>query len=142
MGWNLKESYSPITLFWDKNIPKKIPQVLRKLNVEHQIIHYGEKFQLSNNAREGGDDTWLNQIERDWIVITQDYNFHNKQNELYAIKQHRIGVFYIWGAEARQWDILRCFARAYDKIIKTALSIEKPFIYRVIECGRLYEVKI
>ena len=138
----MRESQSPITLFWDKNIPRPIPRVLRKLRIDQTIIHYAEKFQQSNNVQEGGDDNWLNQIQSDWIVITQDYNFHNRQNELYAIKQHKIGVFYIWGAEERQWEILRCFARAYDRIIETSLSSERPFIYRVIKCGRLYKVRI
>ena len=129
-------------MFWDKNIPSNIPYVLRKLKIGVNVYRYQELYPLSHKYPEGGDDNWLNKIQNDWIVITQDYNFHNRQNELYAIKQHRIGVFYLWGAEARQWDIMRCFAHAYDNIINASISTERPFIYRIIKNGRLNKVAI
>lgn len=139
----MRESNSTVTLFWDKNIPKAIPQVLRKLKVEVTIVRYQEMFQLSNTYPEGGDDNWLNPIgEKNWIVITQDYHFHTRLNELFAIKQHKVGVFYLWGASNTRWEIMKCFARGYDRIIDTINNSTKPFIYRVEQKGHLTQIPI
>ena len=130
-------------LFWDKNTPKTIPLALRKLKPPVGIEYYLEHFPRSDRYPEGGDDTWLPQIgAAGWIVMTQDWSLHTKQNELQAIKQYGIGCFYLWGARAPKWQIALCFFRAYDRIISAAESTTKPFIYRVARNGHLKEVPI
>lgn len=105
--------------------------------------YYLEHFPLSDRFPEGGDDKWLPAVGNyGWIVVTQDWNLHTKQNELFALKQHKIGCFYLWGAEATKWEIMRCFARAYDHIIEAGTSTPKPFIYRVNQRGKLTVVPI
>lgn len=127
-----------LTLFWDKNAPKTIPQALQTLKLPVGIEYYLHHFSQSDKAPEGGDDAWLPMVGQwGWTVITQDYNFHNRENERYAIKQHHIGCFYLWGAEATKWEILRCFARAYDRIIHATQTTPRPFIYRVTRRGYL-----
>jgi hypothetical protein len=128
-----------VILFWDKNTPKTIPQALRTLKVPLAgIHHYLERFPLSDNLPEGGDDRWLSEVGKwGWVVISQDYHLHERENERYALKQHNIGCFYLWGAEAPKWEIMRCFARAYDKIIEAADNTPRPYIYRVSRMGKL-----
>ncbi len=85
---------------------------------------------------EGGDDKWLSQVgDWRWIVISQDYHFHDRENERYALKQHGVGCFYLWGAEATKWETMRCFARAYDKVIQAAETTPRPFIFWVSKTG-------
>ena len=125
-------------LFWDKNLPKTIPEALKTLNIPQGIEWYLRHFPLSDRYPEGGDDVWLAQVgDWGWTVISQDYHLHERENERYAIKQHSVGCFYLWGAEATKWQIMRCFARAYDKIIQAADTTPRPFIFWVSESGRL-----
>jgi hypothetical protein len=127
-----------VILFWDKNTPKTIPLALRTLNIPVRIEIYLEHWPLSDTAPEGGDDRWLSQVGTlGWTVISQDYHFHERENERHALKQYSIGCFYLWGAEARKWDIARCFARAYDNIIDKAATTPRPFIYWVSRSGKL-----
>lgn len=128
-------------LFWDKNTPKTIPQALQLVKPRGiDVRYYLELFPLSDQAPEGGDDRWLQYVgQLGWIVISQDWNFHTKQNELHALKQYEIGCFYLWGAESPKWEVMRCFARAYDKIIEAAITTPRPFIYWIARNGRLRE---
>ena len=75
--------------------------------------------------------------QQEWFVVGQDYRYHAKPNELYAIKEYRVGCFYLWGSEAPQWDSLRVFAKAYDKIVTVALTVPRPFLYVVNHTGKV-----
>ncbi len=127
-----------MVLFWDKNLPKTIPEALQCLKPPIGVEYYLKRFPLSDKYPEGGDDRWLPEVGLwGWVVITQDYHLHMKVNELFAIKQYGIGVFYLWGAEATKWEITRCFIRGFDRIIDAAENTRKPFIYEVAKTGKL-----
>ena len=135
-------------LFWDKNLPKSIPMALQLVKPTFGadyvgVEYYLQHFPLSDRYPEGGDDRWLHEVGAwGWIVITQDWHLHTKQNELFAIKQHKIGCFYMWGARNTKWEVIRCFFRAYNRIIAAASSTQKPFIYSVTKTGLLSTVEI
>ena len=125
--------------FWDKNTPKTIPQALQMVKPKNvEFKYYLQLFPRSDASPEGGDDRWLQTVgESGWTVISQDYNFHNKENELFALQQYNVGCFYLWGAEATRWEILQCFARGYDRIMEAATTTAPPFIYWVTRTGLL-----
>lgn len=127
-----------MTFFWDKNIAKTIPLALLTLNLPVGTEYYLKHWPSSDQYPEGGDDRWLSQVGSwGWVVISRDYQFHEKENERYALKQYNIGCFYLWGAEAVKWETMRCFARAYDRIIAAAQKTPGPYIYWVSRMGRL-----
>lgn len=82
-------------LFWDKNVGKTIPVALQLLNPPDVTIkYYLEEYRGTDNLPEMGDDTWLVEAgERNWFVISQDYNLHRRNNGLFALKQHNVGCF-------------------------------------------------
>ena len=124
--------------FWDKCTPKSIPVALQTLNLPVGIEWYLKHWPLSDSSPEGGDDRWLSQVGAwGWTVISQDYHFHERESERYAISQHRVGCFYIWGAQETKWEILRCFARGYDNIVSAAEITPRPFVYWVTRSGTL-----
>lgn len=130
-------------LFWDKNLPKTIPEALRKVKPPVAFEVYLDHFPQSDRYPEGGDDPWLSQVgSLGWVVITQDFQMHKKANELFAIKQHNIGVFYLWGCEATKWEIMKCFIRSYDRIIEAINNTPKPFVYEVRRTGQILPVKL
>jgi len=127
-----------VIFFWDKNTPKSIPLALRALNVPVQVKFYKEIYPLSDNSPEGGDDKWLSEVGKwGWTVISQDYHFHERENERYALNYYSVGCFYLWGAKATKWEIMRCFARAYDEIVEAADNTPRPYIYWVSRTGKL-----
>ena len=94
-------------------------------------------------ATDEPDDRWLPIVGQwRWTVIGQDYSYHKNQAELAAIKQYGIGCFYLWGSEAPDWEILRCFARGYDRIVAADANTQPPYIYRVTRLGLLTRVPI
>ena len=125
-----------MTLYFDVNVGRKLPEALLilGLQVEYHLQHF-----LINAP----DDQWLADVGAwGWTVIGHDSKFHLEANELSAIKQHNIGCFYLWGAEATRWQKMICFARAYDRIIEAEANTPKPFIYRVERTGRLRAIPI
>ena len=89
------------------------------------------------------DDKWLPVVgARGWTVVAQDYNLHVRQTEVAAIKQHSIGVFYLWGANARAWESVRVFAKAYDRLIEVDQHEQKPFVFRIRKDGAVIQVRL
>jgi len=102
-----------------------------------------EHYPLSDSYLEGGDERWLPDAgEQEWFVITQDWRLHTRENELRAIEDYGIGVFYLWGATARKWEVMRTFARAYDRIASWAETTPRPFTCRVSRTGQLTGVPL
>lgn len=125
-----------MTFFFDRNIGKKVPQALKVLGlpVEWHDSHF---------AQDCPDDQWMPAVaENGWTVIGHDHKFHARSAELWAIKQHRLGCFYLWGAQMPRWDKVRVFARAYDKIVGVMKNEVGPFVYRVDRRGVVRRVKL
>lgn len=122
-------------LFFDRSIGVVVPQVLQWKSLRFPIqVHYHEQHFAINEQ----DDIWLSRIGQwGWTVIGHDSKYHKKPPELSAIKQYKVGCFYLWGAENTRWEKLKCFARAYDRIVEADVATPKPFIYRVSRTGRL-----
>ena len=100
-------------------------------------MHYhDEHFQIGTP-----DDEWLPVVGSwGWTVLGHDYSFHKNVNELTALRDHNIGAFYLYGSEDSPWEVLRAFARAYDKIVGKIDLAPRPFVYRVSKAGSLTEV--
>ena len=121
------------TLFFDRSVGTTIPRVLRRLGSPISIEHHQEHF-----ARDIADDVWLPLVGNNgWTVIGYDWSYHKKQDELTAIQQYGIGVFYLWGVQERTWERFLCLARAYERIAQAINSTPRPFIYRVRKSGSL-----
>ena len=126
-------------LFFDRNIGTGIPKALQLLRMRDSEIQYHQAF--FSMATE--DDRWLERVgEWGWIVIGQDYKFHLLPNELYSIKQHSVGAFYLAGAELPAWETMRIFARAYDKIIDAVERTSLPFVFWIDRNGRLTQLSL
>ena len=121
------------TLFFDRSVGTTIPRTLRRLQVPVGIEWHQQHFE-----RDATDDLWLPAVgSRGWAVLGFDWSYHLNQAELAAIRQYRIGVFYLWGAETRTWERMFCFARAYDRIVNAMNTASRPFIFRVRRTGHL-----
>ncbi len=89
------------------------------------------------------DDKWLPIVgEAGWFVVGQDYRYHTRPTELFAIRTYNVGCFYVWGSQAPQWDVMRVFAKAYDRICDIAATKPRPFFYAVHANGAVREMSL
>lgn len=143
-----------LTFYFDRNVGTRLPEALRLVQLKEVVHHHTPRIQLGLPVVGGRtklfddqeqDDTWLRFVgERNWLVLTQDRKFHRSgyENELSAIKQYRVGCFYLWGAEVPTWDKLRTFCRAFDHIVQAARDTPRPFIFDVARSGVLKPIPI
>jgi len=134
-------SQSSLILFFDRDMGTSLPKALLELHFDKQFypLHYHQEL----FAIDDPDDHWLKLVGQwQWTVIGHDSQHHAQESEISAIKQYAIGCFYLWGSEAKRWEKMQCFARAYDRIVKAEAETPKPFIYRVTQYGLLRSVPI
>lgn len=137
-----------VEIYFDRCVGTSLPESLRVLglkNVYHQHLNPrvvpgwgwqpGQRHLFSHDTE---DDVWLAEVgKRGWVVVGQDYHYHERDAEREAIRQHSIKVFYLWGPMAPKWEKMRAFVNAYDAIMKTVAEQSGPFIYRVSQRGHL-----
>ena len=125
-------------LFLDRSMGKGIGCALKCLK------RFPATIQLHDDhfARDTGDDVWLADVGRwGWVAMGRDYHHHLMDVERDAIRAHRARVFYLWGANASQWEQLRVLAKAWDRI-EAACHEPAPFIYRIRKNGSLEAVDL
>jgi hypothetical protein len=131
----------PLTFYFDRNFGRRLPETLANakppFNVEY---HHSPHCRF---AQDTPDDVWLAEVgRRNWIVVSHDRKFHLDPTAVSAIKQHSVGCFYLWGAEATTWDKLTFIVRHADKMIDLAASTSKPFIYHLAKTGRVTRIQL
>ena len=125
-------------LFFDRSVGRHVPEALRAARVPVEVEYHQQHF-----APDERDDVWLPIVGRQgWTVISQDDGYHQRETALEAIRQFDIGLFYLWGSDASTWQVLQCFARAYDRIIEAETETDRPFIYSIAQNGRLRRVSL
>lgn len=122
-------------LFFDRNSGRRFPQILRDLRIPAEILIYHEIFPQQDAIP---DDIWLSRAGTEgWIVISHESKWQRVPAERQAIIQHQVGCFSLWGASAVQWKKARALLRAFEEIQRIATSEPRPFLYRIIDSGRI-----
>ena len=129
---------APPVLFFDRDVGTALPQALGLLQLPTRVEYHQDHF--VGNAR---DDYWMPIVgSQGWTLIGHDSRHHHREAERSAIRHYSMACFYLWGTQAARWQKMRCFLRAYERIIEAVDSTPKPFIYRISEEGRLTAVPI
>lgn len=128
-----------LTLYFDKCIGKRLPKALRHIRCPAEIAwHVEQRFR-----DDMPDDEWLEVAgKNEWTVISHDRKFHQEAPALAAIKQHKVGCFYLSGASNPMWEKLKHFVRIYDRMIDLAKSTPKPFVFHLTPKGQIRRVKL
>jgi hypothetical protein len=147
----------PLIFYFDRNAGKRLPQALNLLKlpgVKKVIHHHSEKRELGLSTTERRaqlfhpetrDDEWLEFAGKEgWIVFSQDSKFHRPgyEHECLAIKQFKVGCFYLWGGQATTAEKALVFLKAHQKIIAAARTTPKPFLYKITKSGSLKRIPI
>lgn len=87
------------------------------------------------------DDEWLDIVgQNGWIVCSHDAKWQTESAALKAIQQHKIGVFYLHGANSIGFFKLKSLAHNYDKLMDACQSSKRPFIFKVSASNRLKRI--
>ena len=128
----------PPILFFDRDVGIALPQALDILKLPCRVEYHQNHF-----PGDAQDDHWMPLVgNMGWTLIGHDSRHHHRASELSAIRQYSMGCFYLWGTQSFRWQKMRCFLRAYERILEATGSTPKPFIYRISEDGRLTAVPI
>lgn len=117
-----------LTIFFDRCVGKKVPLALLQLKCDFEIrYHQGENFK-----HDMPDDEWLNLVgPKKWIVLSYDAKWQDEAAAIEAIKQHKVGCFYLYGASSLGFHRMASFVRSYNKIIKIVKAEKRPYIYKI-----------
>jgi PIN like domain len=129
-----------ITFYFDRCFGNRFPEALLKMQTPFTVEHHHSR--TCRFPQNMADDEWLATVgAKGWFVFSHDRKFHLDGPAIAAIKQHKIGCFYLWGAQVPTWEKYICLARAYHRIVER-LRTPKPFIYRITYNYRIDAVKI
>lgn len=125
-------------LFFDRNTGTSVPKALELLRPPFQV-EYHQKYYQADMA----DDLWMPEVgEKGWTIIGHDRNLHQNESELAAIQKYKLGCFYLWGANAKKWDKMKLFLKAYEQIAVMSVNTQRPFVYSVKKNGGLKRIKL
>jgi hypothetical protein len=128
-------------LFFDRDVGTSLPKALLALHFDKQ--YHETHYHQQHFAIDEKDDIWMPEVgKRGWTIIGHDSKHHIEEAEISAIKQYNIGCFYLWGCEAKRWEKMRCFAKAYWQIVKAEAITPKPFIFKIGKSGSLEQIPI
>src|SRR5688572_22323123 len=92
-------------------------------SVTHLQDHY---------SPDAADTDWLPRIGQDeWILLTRDDRVRFNPAELAALKQHRVGAFFLGGKSRSRWDIIQQVVRNWPRMNELADKTSRPFAFRV-----------
>jgi hypothetical protein len=129
-----------ITFYFDRCFGTRFPEALLKMQTPFNVEYHHSPANRFPEDME--DDQWLAIVgAKKWIVFSHDKKWHGESPAIAAIKDHKVGCFYLWGASVPTWDKYVCLAIAYRRI-KDRLRTPKPFIYRVTYNYRVDPVRI
>jgi len=131
----------PLTFYFDRCFGTRFPEALWRARPPFGVeYHHNKRNRFPKDTQ---DDVWLNAVgAQGWIVFSHDRRFHDQSPAVAAIKQHGIGCFYLWGANADTWSKLACFVRGYGRIERLVHETPRPFIFQVAQNCRITPVPI
>lgn len=102
-----------------------MPRALLELRCDFVVkYHQGEGYRHNLD-----DDIWLSEVgKKNWFVFSYDAKWQDESAAIEAIRQHKIGCFYLHGASSLGFDRLASFVRSYEKIMKVVKTERRPYI--------------
>ena len=99
------------------------------------VIHLTEL--VSEDAE---DEVWLPRVgKEEYILITRDLNIRRRPRELSALREHKVGAFFLGGKNQDRWQIIQQVVRNWIRIKELAEHTRKPFAFRVPPSGTHFD---
>ena len=96
-------------------------------DVDHLLDHF---------AAGASDEEWLPYVgDNQLTLITRDNRIRWKPAELTALREHKVGAFFLGGKNRSRCDLIRQLVRNWHRIKAFAESEHRPFALRVPPSG-------
>lgn len=118
-----------MTFFVDNNLSTALAAGMKAFgeDVVHLQDHFGE-----NSA----DSEWLAHIGSEgWILITRDERIRYRPSEWGALKEHRVGAFFLGGKNRSRCDLIQQLVRNWPRIKELTAKTRPPFAFRIPPSG-------
>lgn len=114
-----------MTFVLDENLSRQLARGMREFgeDVGHILDHFSE----------GADDeTWLPYVgDNELTLITRDLKIRWRPAELRALREHKVGAFFLGGKNRSRCDLIQQLVRNWVRIKGYAASERRPFALRV-----------
>ena len=111
--------------FVDNNLSEYLAKGLKAFGED--VTHVKEVFEGNTE-----DVVWLKYIGKNrMILITRDERIRKNPFELKALREYKIGVFFLGGKRLGRCKIIQQVVRNWPRIKEYSLKNRPPFAYRI-----------
>lgn len=71
-----------------------------------------------------------------WYLVTRDDRIRYRPAESAAIRDHRVGAFFMGGKNLRRCQLIQQLVRNWPTMKELAANTRRPFVFRVPPTGR------
>lgn len=118
-----------MSFFFDNNLSPQLSQGLKAFGED--VIHLKELFDEDEE-----DPIWLEYVGTNGhVLITRDDRVRRNPSEVEAIREHRVGAFFLGGKNRSRCELIQQVVRNWPRIKETAKKTNVPFAFRVPPSG-------
>jgi len=111
--------------FLDNNLSEQLARGMKEFGED--VVHLKEFF-----ATDTDDPVWLERIGSEgWFLITRDDRVRFRPAELTALKENRVGAFFLGGKNLNRCQLNQQVVRNWPRIKEYARKTRTPFAYRI-----------
>ena len=115
--------------FIDNNLSEHLANGMRAFGEE--VMHLKEVF-----PEDAEDPEWLEYIgSKGLLLVTRDEKVRRRPVELHALRQHRVGAFFLGGKNLSRCDLIQQLVRNWSRMKQLASNTKRPFAFRVPRSG-------
>ena len=115
--------------FIDNNLSEHLARGMKAFGED--VVHLKEFF-----AEDTDDPVWLARIGSEgWFLVTRDDRVRFRPAELTALKEHRVGAFFLGGKNRTRCELIQQVVRNWPRIKEFARKSRPPFACRIPPTG-------
>lgn len=116
--------------FVDNNLSPGLAKGMKGFGED--IVHLQDYF-----STDADDELWLAHIgTKKWILITRDDRIRFRLSELAALREHRVGAFFMGGKHRDGCQLVQQLARNWLRMKDLADKTRKAFAFRIPPSGK------
>lgn len=118
-----------MTFFVDNNLSAQLAEGMKAFG--EPVVHLKQLFDPDED-----DDVWLAHIGAEgMILITRDERIRFRPNELAALRDNRVGAFFLGGKNRSRCELIQQLIRNWPRMKELAEKTRRPFAFRIPPSG-------
>ena len=122
--------------FVDNNLSPALVKGMKGFGED--VVHLKDHFEANAD-----DAKWLTSIgSKGWFLITRDDRIRYRPNEVEALKENKVGAFFLGGKHRTRCELIQQVVRNWPQIKESAAKTRRPFAIRVPIKGKLKPLRL